>query len=365
MLRKLQPTETNSLGYDYIFVDNTQSRKHHYNLQTGENVKILKQDTNNNSSRNQTITINTGFKDCFVRKFANKDIQTPYKIYIYDLPELYNANLLKCASTIGHLEQCGFGPNIYEDFQTEGVIFTNPWQFSLDVILHHKLMFSPYRTLDPYQADVFFIPFYEASHCFCSQYGYNSEKEIMEESLQKEINQLPFYRQGKPHLLPIAKIEKEESSERCPLLRQPWTWNITVIGIEAYDLLRSNSQRLSQLKHPLPHFISAPYPSYVHFTQQNGGKYRETIFQHHRKVFIFMAAGSRRSNPFRNQILDQFAKDSRAYGSMKNYYKSNNISINETLHSVWLITPERDGEHVTATVQWMHNSVFCLQPAGE
>lgn len=46
-------------------------------------------------------------------------------------------------------------------------ISRNVWQFSLEVIIHHKLLGSPYRTRNPEKADLFYIPYYAAIACFC------------------------------------------------------------------------------------------------------------------------------------------------------------------------------------------------------
>ena len=147
----------------------------------------------------------TGSTDCFAAIYQNQTASyTPYKIFIYELPANFNEDLMRYL----HLEQCGYGPTFHKE---PGVIFTDTWQFTLDVILHHRLLFSPYRTLNPAEADVFYVPFYEALNCFCKSWHNTTYLgEELEKKVISEINRLPYYSQGKPHVLSIAKIEREE-----------------------------------------------------------------------------------------------------------------------------------------------------------
>lgn len=306
----------------------------------------------------QIVQIESGSNKCEAAIYYNQTWQAPYKLYIYELPAEFNVNLIRYMH-LPELDNCGFGPIMYEE--RGDVSYHNTWQFALDVILHHKLMYSPYRTHNPHETDVFFIPFYEASHCFCKRHYNTSYKgKALEEALISEIHRLPYYRQGKLHLLPVAKIEREEMSPSCPLLKYDWTWNVTLIGIEALE-----SRRTRAKYHPYhyPPFIAAPYPSYGHFQHPDGGKYHQTIFSTPRRVFVFLAASGRRSNPFRNRILDMFPNTTSV--SIDQYYRLKQISTNQKLHSMRLDTPEGLGNHQVPTMQWMRNSVFCLQPAGD
>ena len=326
----------------------------------------------NETIKNSVIyhTLDTGSTNCSVAIYPNQTpVQTPYKIFIYDLPTNFNKDLIKCVEPIVEvdMQHCGYGPMMFEE---NGVVFTDIWQFTLDIVLHHKLMHSPYRTLNPDEADVFFIPFYEASHCFCKRHmntTYNGTN--LEHAVFQEIQRLGYYKQGKPHVIAIGKIEREERTKSCPLLKQSWAWNMTAIGIESDDKLRHNRHQTFQ-KQNLLRFITVPYPSYIHFTQDNGGRYRSNIFKHQRRVFVFMAASSRMSNPFRAQILKLMPNKTMSTQSVDEYlkyqhFKNKNFSNTSELLSMWLVTPENPGPHIEGTVRWMRESVFCLQPPGD
>ena len=309
----------------------------------------------------QLFLSNTGSDNCIAMKYKEQNVKTAYKIYIYELAENFNVRLAMCMSSI-RTDSCGFGIPFESKYDFPGIAFHATWQFSLDIIIHHKLMFSPYRTLNPEEADVFFIPFYEASHCFCKNtHNTSFNGLILEKALEKEIMHWPYYRQGKPHLLAIGKIEKEESSNHCPLLTYPWTWNITAIGIEASDFYRNPADKRRVTTHPLPPFIVVPYPSYGHFTEPSGGQYRHKIFSHKRRNFILIAASTTRANPFRNKILDEFHNSTKQM--MDDYYEKMNYTKDHVINSMWAITGDNIG--VKTVIDWMQNSVFCLQPAGD
>ena len=300
----------------------------------------------------------TGSENCYAAIHLNQTtIHTPYKIYIYDLPTKYNKNLLGCRHHMFHFEQCVYGPTLHKE---PGVIFTDTCQFTLDVILHHNLLFSPYRTLNPEEADVFYVPFYGAVHCFCRS------GEQLESRLITEINRFPYYRQGKPHILSVGKIEKEQSSTTCPLLLQEWTWNTTALGIESYYFKRlpltdEKRHRMRNAPRGYPKFVVVPYPSYVHFDEPSGGHYHNGIYSHKRRVFVFLAAGDGRFNPFRNIIVDKLPTKTRM--SPEAYYTSEQHPATRNLSNMWLIVPG-SGMLVNTTIQWMRESVFCLQPPG-
>ena len=134
---------------------------------------------------------------------------------------------------------------------------------------------------------------------------------------------------------------------------------MTGIGIEADCFIRSPDKPWFRRRITgYPKFVTAPYPSYVHFQQADGGQYYRDMYSHERPVFVFIAA---RRTSFRNQIMDLITNVTDL--SPHDYYKQ--YPEHTKLSSLWLGTPDRPGKHVNATVQWMRRSVFCLQPPGD
>lgn len=109
--------------------------------------------------------------------------------------------------------------------------------------------------------------------------------------------------------------------------------------------------------------LVAPYPSYGHLST-NGTEYTDALFLDKRRVLVLLAASTRRSNPTRRALFKQLANATSL--SIEQYFRSRVAhSYTDTVDQAWLITPECRGEHNRITIQWMWNSVFCLEPPGD
>ena len=295
-----------------------------------------------------------------VQKSFVQNIQSPYKIYIYKLPKRFNKDVLDCFDDIAcySLSHCGMGRELYNI--SSGASVRDSHMFSLEVVLHHKLMFSTYRTMDPKQANIFYIPAYVGLQCLC-----NLEKNKQTKSMKKYFDDLssflqkqPYYKLGKPHFSSIGKIQREMMGMQCPYLVHPMTRNITYLSIEAETFSKYLNNYNNRVK-----VISVPYPSYIHFPTNNENEISDitTPGLAERDVFIFVAAGRRRSNPSRNIILDQFkVRTDKFY---KDYMTD--CAQSECIDTVYYYTDECREDPKWGTVEWMMHSLFCLQPPGD
>ncbi len=121
--------------------------------------------------------------------------------------------------------------------------------------------------------------------------------------------------------------------------------------------------------------IVAPYPAYGHLDGQAAShdSYTNQLRTMNRTIFLFLAAGTRRSNPFRAAIFDNFLSNPSSHQTDLSYneFTKNLKRQNKTLqdkqftNSVWLTTRECQGRHHLYTHDWMTRSVFCLQPPGD
>lgn len=305
---------------------------------------------------------------------------TPFKIFIYDLPGGLNSRLLECVSKFAKTEACfradycGYGPQLSED---QGLFLHGTWQFNLEVIIHHKLLFSPYRTLDAAQADIFYVPYYSAFACFC--YGNKDRMYLLRRNMNKLtdfLQQFPYLKANKPHLMTIGKIEREHFGKTCPLLKVLNTTNFHIIGLET-EAGMGLRQHYSNYSKPL---IVAPYPSYGHYDSRNTyhNHYVSGLAHRDRTVYTFLAAGERRSNYFRASIFDNLLSRPNTYKTKYNYedflkkmtakdsdFRHRLDQQGGMLESVWLTTPECRDKHHTFTLDWMQRSIFCLQPPGD
>ena len=160
--------------------------------------------------------------------------KTPFKIYIYDLPPELNSRLSSCVTKFQtaacyRSDYCGFGP--VTGTNIHGLTIHGTWQFNLEVILHHQLLYSPYRIHNASQAEVFYVPYYPAHACYC----YSGKIDEIEKNIAQLVEYLensPYYRAGRPHLTTISKIEREHFAGTCPLLKHINNDVFRVIGIE-------------------------------------------------------------------------------------------------------------------------------------
>ncbi|XP_067669692.1 uncharacterized protein [Haliotis asinina] len=320
-----------------------------HQLQQKETVAQLKAHINILKGENSIHTIKSTQK-------------TTPKVYIYPLPPKFNYDIENCISPsisrTGRLYNCfnfsntGFGDFMYEKGDMR-VHNTN--QFSLEVVMHHQLAHSRYRTYNPNEADVFYIPSYLGVMFFCRRLSMNVSSLTTE--LFDTLNIWPYLKQGKPHFAALAKIEREQCSRRYPYLKNPHCRNVTYLAIEKEAMASWRSQVGLQNQR----LIVVPYPSYVH---------RNTLYTYSqainspgldkRKIFLFLAASTRRSNGFRALLLDQFENKIRDMSKAK--YLKNATTLPEQL---MLVTQECSETHLNITVEWMENAVFCLQPHGD
>ena len=251
-------------------------------------------------------------------------------------------------------------------------------QFSLEVIIHYKLLHSKYRTMDPRKADIFYIPAYTGLKCLQDREGAHYFIRHLFDYLK--TNESKYFNSGKPHFSTLSKIQREQGSDLCNTLRQPESENIAYIGIEkeANPGWQESGNIFGKS------IIIAPYPSYIHFA---GVKHDKTLLEYQdepldlkntqfrlnvpslsdRNVLLFFAAGSRRSNPFRARIIDQFPFQT--HGSYEEYTKEHSNVMKKTNTSnsgqVMLITNECSTSHRMTTIPWMVNSIFCVQAPGD
>ncbi|ESO96636.1 hypothetical protein LOTGIDRAFT_239263 [Lottia gigantea] len=281
-------------------------------------------------------------------------IQTkPFKFYIYELPDKFNSDLIQCMKESKSYGSCfdlrnnGMGQTLKRE---DGYIVMDTNQFSLEVIIHNQLLHHPYRTLNMSEADVFYVPAYMGLPCFCFKME-ERRYEIINDLYEYLSNQKPF-QELKPHFSTIAKIEREQSCRSCPLLKMKQSRKITFLAIER------ETNKKSRINVGVKSFetIVAPYPSYVHYTKPK----INTPGLHDRNVVVFFAASTRRSNYFRNCLIDQFKNKTK--DQYEDFYR---IPDNTNIKQVMLVTQECLGNHKFTTIPWMRRSVFCLEPPGD
>ena len=275
------------------------------------------------------------------RKF--KDLKNSVVVYIYDFPDKFHKTLEDNyrTKTRFDLSYESFGKTVqYED----GIVFRNTYQGTFDMIFHKRLRDTWNITSDPEKADVFFVPYY---HDMTVKASVNHGI-IKDGDLRKELNKLPYYLAQKPHLLAIG----------WPMIFAPFS------GYAFYGLTLEKAANKNIGKE----MLVVPYPSYGHITRPGGSKYAKNLFMHARKVFLFMAVQDRASDgyyahDFRHQIFTNVTR--RTTLPMDEEYKASNMKQMEKMEMINYLPARYTPEVAVAVVDWMYNSIFCLQPPGD
>ena len=320
----------------------------HKNLTMSKKVNVKKELTLQN---NVTISVGNIF---------------PRKVFIYELPGKFNDRLIECVSQKNRANcfdtsDFGYGRQLYTD---HGMSVRATWQFSLELIIHNKLLRSPHRTMNASEASMFYVPFYGALASFCYPLQINFTFPINFTEYAGELStflmqQTPL-QDGRPHVMTLGKIEREMRQVGYPIIPLSHLHHMVFVGIEQ----EINAKYRKVYTSSLTPLIVAPYPSYGHLlgTSDTIPTYLETLYREPRNVFILLAASTRRSNPFRVILLDQFAKSATRVSYTDYFSTRYNGSMTDT---IWLQTEECNNQHENETMSWMKRSVFCLQPPGD
>lgn len=283
------------------------------------------------------------------------------KVYIYDLPSSMNHDIVQHA--IKHygyrncmsLNNAGMGDELFTLGENDELSIRNTDQFALEVIIHNKLLKSSFRTLDPDEADIFYIPAYVGTHCvYHNNYYFTSKSEQLILNLTDFLQSQKYFRQGKPHFSTISHIHREMALHFCPYLTYNITHNITFLAIEKWS--KPNDEAI--MKSAAQSINVIPYPSFVHLVTENLSEKLPIPDLDHRDVFLFFPAGLMCSNDLRCKIMEQFnLRTTLSYEEFKNQ----RLSTDMVLFQVSTCDNNTDRN----LVPWMQHSVFCLQPPGD
>ena len=274
-----------------------------------------------------------------------------FKVYIYDLPPAFNNDIAKCHEQTHcyDLSESGFG----RVFSTaDGINFRNTWHGLLELTMHHHLLHSAYRTMDPEQADMFYIPYYAQMRFRCSGHTDGRFGSQTYEDLYHNITALPYFAKGKPHFMTLGMPEMLGGLSKAP----HWVANVLYIVLEVSHQARANNPERWYYN-----TLVAPYQAYGHFTERNGGMYMDTMVNKYRKIHVFLAAQSRRlglsaSTDFRSMVVKQMpAKTKESFSTYLE--KEHNALDDVVMFGTSRLCEVTQAERI---VEWMKNSVFCL-----
>lgn len=286
----------------------------------------------------------------------------PYKIYIYNLPPALNADIVKELLNTdliskGMMTSSGFGQEVFKTGKYDDISVRNTYQFALEIIMHQKMMASPYRTLDPDEADIFYVPAYTALRCIvkdkdCQSCLFNRYLS----KLVSFLHQQPYFKEKRPHFSTIGKIHRDLANFDCPYLLYPVMKEINFFGIE--KVLEEDMGENLLVNQAAQSIIVVPYPSYVHFTGKTASV---TNFKYDRTVFALLPVAHSEESSISAKLANQFnGTTSMSYGK---YFQDKKRGMYDVVH----ISTEgkTDDVKIRKTISWMTRSIFCLIPPGD
>lgn len=212
---------------------------------------------------------------------ANASACAGRRVYVYDLPSKFNADLLLgCHDMMPSFDMCKFVINdgMGESFSAPGDVLvpTGSWywthQYALEMLFHARVKEYSCRTWDAEEANVFYVPFYgglDVVRWHFRQNVSNEQRDELSKELLGWLEGRPWWRRngGADHVLVLGKISwdfrrQEGTTWGSKLLDWPETQAMTKLLIERHPF-HSND-------------IGIPHPTFFHPTSDLDVK----IWQH-------------------------------------------------------------------------------------
>ncbi|KAL5989925.1 hypothetical protein ACLOJK_010820 [Asimina triloba] len=186
-------------------------------------------------------------------------------IYVYDLPEKFNAGLLRDCRNLSiytdmcpHVSNRGLGRPV-SDMGSSSWYATH--QFIAEMVFHARVENHPCRTRDSAAAELFYVPFYGGLYASSRFREPNLHaRDALAEELADYLSQQPAWRknQGADHFLVLGRtawdfMRTDDGVDfgANRLLRLPRVANMTVLTVERHPWEGSNQYGI-------------PYASYFH-----------------------------------------------------------------------------------------------------
>jgi xyloglucan galactosyltransferase MUR3 len=274
-------------------------------------------------------------------------------IYVYDLPQRFNAEILRdCGNLSLWTDMCrlivnsGLGPEVDN---TDGVLQETGWyltdQWVLEIIFHNRVKQYECLTTNYSMSSAVFIPYYAGLDVMRYLWD-KSERKVRIDKLTLELidwlKQRPEWvsKGGTDHFIVSGRTTWDLTREKVSwwggkLLRIPEVENMTVLSIE---------------RRPGNNYEYAiPYPTYFHPSNKSQVVTWQQKVRSQERPWLFSFAGGWRPNMthmVRNRLIDQCSQSSRC-----------------KLHECKVGT--RDCNSPSNLIKLFMQSKFCLQPPGD
>ena len=120
---------------------------------------------------------------------TKRDDTKDVKIYVYDLPKAYNEEILKAHPSCG--------PNADITWETK---------YATEVYIHQRLLKSQYRTTNPEEADLFYVPVYHACYLHARATKFTKAYQLIRLAHDHIQTKFPFWNRtmGRDHVWTFA-----------------------------------------------------------------------------------------------------------------------------------------------------------------
>ncbi|KAJ3683955.1 hypothetical protein LUZ61_013119 [Rhynchospora tenuis] len=275
-------------------------------------------------------------------------------VYVYDLPDKFNSDILRdCRTILPWIDMCpfvanmGLGPHLTETgfvLTGTGWHITNQWV--LEVIFHNRMRQYDCLTANSSQADAFFVPYYVGLDTGRHLWTHDIS---LRDSLLVELFQLLKSRPawsvkgGRDHFIlsgratwDLRRQGDEDHQWGGKLLTLPEVKNMTVLLIEACPWESENE-------------FAIPYPTNFHPSNESQIVEWQDKVRSTDRPWLFSFAGARRpgqAGSIRDQVFDQCLKSTRC-------------------KLLDCASQENDCDAPATTMNLFQSSSFCLQPPGD
>lgn len=280
------------------------------------------------------------------------------RIYVYDLPAKFNADLLTaCSSLVPWTDLCPALDNngIGIALDLPSWLGTGCWyltsQFGAEVIYHARMLEHPCRTLDPDFATAFFVPFYAgldlARYLFVPSTP-KQRDELSHMLLEWLTLQATWKRHGgRDHFLTIGRITWDFRRPEISMWDKLWRQSGWGSDLFLTPQMQNPLRLIIEKSHYDEQEVAVPYPTSFHPRSDSDLARWQVIARSVKRKLLFSYAGGPRpqfSNDFRGLLLEQCRQtpNCRSFDCSK----------------------ERC-EHPLPVMELFVDSVFCLQPRGD
>jgi hypothetical protein len=314
---------------------------------------------------------------CSAQPFETRVGFDDVKVFIVDLPAELNHGLVRRAielhtngslsnpgSSFLNIINFGLGPNLSD------AEWHNTHQFNLEMILHQKLLSHRYRTLDPFNADIFWIPYYPAFGAFfsvdpgserASQVKYHENKVLA----WLKNNAPKYHTERWRYVMSLGCVSHQflvppQENWGSDLLSAKELMGINIVGIESVpgcsdvcwnSAIEACTRRChgsnGRLNVNTP-LIGVPYPSFFHALRKEGASgtvpWASSATRNILATFIGEAVHGQVAMPLRMSIV---------------------ASCRTRPKDCFVASANKFRGQLESIIEAYQRSIFCLQPPGD